>query len=157
MSGKIGTRRNSSAHTRRLLLVAASLAMAALLLVTSEPAIAQETRADSIREQQSEKQRVVAPPIWNRAEVLIDRLDDWGFFTRQPRGFYPWLGSVFPGGGIAAGVGTRKPFGDDGALNVFGGYSLDRFWRAEANVELPTFAGNRARIVATGRYIDAPE
>jgi hypothetical protein len=147
----------SCAATHRFSLVSASLAVAAILLLTSVPALAQETRAESIREQQAEKQRVVAPPIWNRAEVVIDRLDDWGFFTGQPRGFYPWLGSVFPGGGIAAGAGVRKPFGDDGAINVFGGYSLDRFSRAEANVELPTFARNRARIVASGRYIDAPD
>jgi hypothetical protein len=137
--------------------VAASLAVATLLLTTPEPAIAQETRAEAIREQQDDKQRNVAPPVWNRAEILIDRLDDWGFFTGQPRGFYPWLGSVFPGGGIAGGAGVRKPFGDDGAVNVFGGYSLNSFWRGEANLELPTFARNRAQVVVSGRYIDAPD
>ena len=77
--------------------------------------------------------------------------------TGDPRGFYPWLGSVYPGGGFAAGAGVRKPFGDDGAVNVFGGYSIGSFWRAEANVALPTFAHNRARLSLSGRYVDAPD
>ena len=128
-----------------------------LLLLGADPAIAQETRAETIREQQADKQSVVAPPSANRAEVIIDRLEDWGFFTGEPRGFYPWLGSVFPGGGVAAGAGVRKPFGDDGAINVFGGYSIDGFWRADANVELPTFVQNRARVTLSGRYTDAPD
>lgn len=135
----------------------ASLAIALAVLTAAVPATAQETRAEAIREQQVNKQRTVTPPIWNAAELIIDSLDSWGFFTGQPRGFYPWLGSVFPGGGFAGGAGARKPFGDDGAVNVMGGYSLDRFWRAEANLELPTFAQNRARVTLSGRYIEAPD
>jgi hypothetical protein len=141
----------------RPLLVAASLTSAALLLIASTPAIAQETRAELIREQQADKGRAAVAPTSNRAEVVIDRLEDWGFFMGQPRGFYPWLGSVFPGGGVAAGAGVRRPFGDDGAVNVIGGYSFNSYWRAEANVELPTFAQNRARVTLSGRYLDAPD
>jgi outer membrane protein assembly factor BamA len=133
------------------------LAIAAVMLIPSVPALAQETRAEIIREQQANKQRVAVAPVSNRAEVVIDRLEDWGFFMGQPRGFYPWLGSVFPGGGVAAGAGVRKPFGDDGAVSAIGGYSLNGFQRGEANVELPTFAHNRARLTLSGRYIDAPD
>jgi hypothetical protein len=149
------TLHDSSVSARRSFRVAGSLVIAAVLLVASQPAIAQETRAESIREQQAAKQGVVAPPASNRAEVIIDRLEDWGYFTGQPRGFYPWFGSVYPGGGFAAGAGVRKPFGDDGAVNVFGGYSIGSFWRGEADVALPTFAHNRARLSLLGRYVDA--
>lgn len=108
---------------------ALSLCMAiTLLLLGADPAIAQETRAETIRQQQADKQSVVAPPSRNRGEVIIDRLDDGGFFAGEPRGVYPWLGSVFPGGGLAGGAGVRESLGDDGAVNVFGGYSIDR-WR----------------------------
>jgi len=48
----------SSASTGRSLLLSNSIVVAAVLLVTCEPAIAQETRAESIREQQAEKRRV---------------------------------------------------------------------------------------------------
>ncbi len=148
----------SSVSAHRPSSAAGSLVIAAvLLLVASQPAIAQETRAETIREQQAAKQSVVAPPALNSAEVIIDRLESWGFFTGAPRGLYPWFGSVYPGGGFAAGAGVRKPFGDDGAVNVFGGYSINSFGRAEANVELPTFAQNRARLALSGRYVDAPD
>ena len=143
--------------SRCSLRVTASLVIVAALLGGSESAIAQETRAEYIREQQADKQRVVAPPIWNSAEVIIDRLEDWGFFTKPPQGFYPWLGSVFAGSGFGAGAGARKAFGDDGAVNVLGGYSIASYWRAEANVELPTFAQDRARVTMSARYVDAPD
>ena len=136
--------------------LAAPLVLAMLLLGT-HPANAQDTRAETIREQQAHKQNVISAPVLNRAEVIIDRLEDWGFLMGQPRGVYPWLGSVFPGGGVAAGAGLRKPFGDDGAVNVTGGSSIDRYWRAEASMELPAFAQNRARITLSGRYLDAPD
>ena len=51
-----------------------------------------------------------------------------------------WFGSVYPGGGFAAGAGVRKPFGDDGASTCIGGYSINSFWRARGDVALPTFA-----------------
>jgi hypothetical protein len=52
---------------------------------------------------------------------------------------------------------VRKPFGDDGAVNVLGGYSIGSFGRAEANVALPMFAHNRARLTLLGRYVYAPD
>jgi hypothetical protein len=139
-------------------LVTAPLLAATLLLPVADRASAQDSRAETIREQQAARQQVLAPPHPNRAEVLIDRLEDWGLFTGQPvRGFYPWLGSVFPGGGVGAGGGVRQPVGDDGAVNVFGGYSASGFWRAEAGITLSSFAQNRARLTLSGRYVDAPQ
>ena len=46
---------------------------------------------------------------------------------------------------------------DDGALNVFGGYSIATFSRVEGTVALPSVWSNRARVTFTGRYIDAPD
>src|SRR5687767_10322520 len=141
----------------RSLLVAPLLA-ATLVPLGANRVVAQESRADTIREEQADKGRVLSPPVSTRAEALVDRLATWGLFTGQPvRGAYPWLGSVFPGGGLGAGAGVRQPIGDDGAVNVFGGYSIDRFWRAEASVALPSFAQDRARITVVGRYVDAPD
>jgi hypothetical protein len=135
---------------------AAAFVVAACCSVTT-PAAAQESRAEAIRQEQAEKQREVAPSQPNRAERVIERLEDWGFIAGAPRGFYPWFGSVYPGGGFAAGAGFRKPFGDDASFNVFGGYSIGTFKRVEAEVALPTFASNRMRLTLNGRYIDAPD
>ena len=126
------------------------------LPILSVNAVAQETRADVIRQEQSERQKALVPESPNAAERIFDKLEDWGLGD-TPRGPYPWLGSVYPGGGFAAGAGLRKPFADDGAFNIFGGYSIESFARAQADLSLPTFARNRARFTFSGRYIDAPD
>jgi hypothetical protein len=138
--------------------LATPLLAATLLLPVADGAAAQDSRAETIREQQAARQQVLAPPRPNRAEVLIDRLEDWGVFTGEPvRGLYPWLGSVFPGGGVGGGAGVRQSIGDDGSVNVFGGYSASGFWRAETSLALSSFARNRARLTLSGRHIDAPQ
>jgi hypothetical protein len=130
---------------------------AGLLFSVADEAIAQDTRADVIRQDQTEKLQQLQPPHQNGVEHVIDRLERWGFIDGQPDGFYPWMGSVYPGGGFAGGAGFRKPFGDDGSLNVFGGYSTATFSRAQADLALPTFWSNRARVTVTGAYVDAPD
>lgn len=134
-----------------------ALVAVAFVVIGVDDAVAQQTRADTIRARQADKQRMVSPPRPNRAEVILSRLDDWGLITGTPRGLYPWVGSVYSGGGFAGGLGLRKPVGDDGAVNVFGGRSLNAFTRAQADVALPSFAGNRATLTLSGRYIDAPD
>jgi hypothetical protein len=132
------------------------IGLAALVgsLTTAE---GQETRSDTIHQAQADRQKQLTPPRANSVERALDRFEDWGLFRNAPRGVYPWFGSVYSGGGFAAGAGFRKPFADDGALNVFGGYSISAFARAEAELGLPTFAAGRARVSVVGRYIDAPD
>ncbi len=146
--------RATSTRLRRAAILVATLGS---LVAPLTHALAQETRAEAIRREQAEKQQALAPPRPNGVERFIDRLEDWGLIAGEPRGFYPWFGSVYPGGGFAAGAGVRKPFGDDGSLNIFGGYSIATFARAQADVALPTFARNHARVTLSGRYIDAPD
>jgi hypothetical protein len=129
----------------------------ASLMSSSPTAEAQDTRAQVIRQAQEDHQQQLTPPKLNGVERAIDRLEDWGLIAGQPRGIYPWFGSVYPGGGFAGGAGIRRPFGDDGALNVFGGYSIATFGRVQADLELPTFANNRARVTVSGSYVDAPD
>ena len=136
---------------------AALLAAATMLLVPPGQAMAQETRTEIIRQEQADKLRTVTPPELNRAEKIVNRLEDWGWLTGEPRGVYPLLDSVYPGGGFAAGLGARKPFGDDGAISVIGAYSINSFWRAQTDVTLPSFASNRGRVSLTAGYLDAPD
>ena len=129
----------------------------AVLVITAIQTAAQGTRAEVIRQQQVEKQRGVTPPRRNRGEAIVGRLEQWGIISGTPNGLYPWIGSVFPGGGFAAGPGLRTSFGDDGALSVFGGSSINRFVRVQGDVALPSFARSRARVTLSGQYIDAPD
>ena len=95
----------------------AGLAMA-LLLVALDRASAQETRGTAIEQAQAERGQALQPPRQNGVEKLIDRLEDWSLIAGQPRGVYPWLGSIYPGGGFAGGLGFRQPLGDDRALRA---------------------------------------
>ena len=139
-------------RVRRL---AAVVAFATAL--TPSTAAAQDSRADVIAQAQAAKQQQLQPPKSSGPERFIERLEEWGLIAGAPRGFYPWFGSVYPGGGFAAGAGVRVPFADDGAFNVFGGYSIASFARAEGALALPTFARGHARLTLTGSYIDAPD
>jgi hypothetical protein len=142
---------------RRVRAAAVVAALMLLLFLPVNRVAAQDTRAEAIRQEQEQKQQALQPPRPNGVERFIDKLEDWGLIAGQPRGVYPWFGSVYPGGGFAAGAGARKSFGDDGAFNVFGGYSIATFARAQADLALPTFANNHARVTLSGRYVDAPD
>ena len=118
---------------------------------------AQDTRAEEMRRQQSERQQRVYPPQPTMAERAIDRLEQWGFISGPPRGAYPWMGSIYPGSGVAGGAGVRMAFGDDGALNVLAGRSIRGSTIGQADLALPTFAKNRGKITVSGQYIDATD
>lgn len=135
-----------------------SVALALIALAAGAVgAHAQDTRADVIRQQQSERQQRVHPPRPTMAERTIDRLEQWGFIGDPPRGVYPWLGSIYPGSGVAAGAGARKAFGDDGAVNIVAGRSLRNSTIGRAALDLPSFANNRGRLSLAGEYIDAAD
>src|SRR5688500_15779248 len=102
--------------------ITVTLILAAMAAGTNS-ALAQDTRAEEIRRQQSDRLQQLTPPRASMFERALDRLDRWGFISGPPRGVYPWTGAIYPGSGFAAGAGVRQPFGDDGAVNVFGGYS----------------------------------
>ncbi|HVQ16162.1 MAG TPA: BamA/TamA family outer membrane protein [Vicinamibacterales bacterium] len=142
------------AQPRPLLAIVAA-AFVSLMICTD--VAAQDTRAELIEQEQLERLQQVTPSRANALEGLLDRLEDWGLIVGQPRGVYPWFGSVYPGGGFAAGAGARKPFGDDGSVNVYGAYSISAFTRVQADLALPSFARDRARLTLSGRYVDAPD
>jgi hypothetical protein len=52
---------------------------------------------------------------------------------------------------------VRNPIGDDGAVTVFGGYSIASFSRIQADVALPSFALERLRLTLSAGYLDAPD
>jgi hypothetical protein len=143
--------------TARPVRAAALFAAVTMFLAPPDQAVAQETRAEIIRQQQAKKVQTVTPPELNAAEKIVNRLEQWGLLTGEPRGVYPVLDSVYPGGGFAGGLGARKPFGDNGAISVIGAYSMNGFWRAQTDVSLPSFASNRGRVSLTAGYLDAPD
>jgi hypothetical protein len=150
-------RTSSSLADSACLRRAAAVALLAAAGLIPSIAAAQDSRAEVIAKAQAARQKQVTPPQPNGAERLIERLEEWGLIAGEPRGLYPWFGSVYPGGGFAAGAGVRVPFADDGAFNVLGGYSINSFSRADATLALPSFARGHARLTLNGSYIDAPD
>ena len=84
-----GDRRASLAtighRARTKVRAAALLAAVTVWLVQPGQAMAQETRAETIRQEQADKQSTVTPPTLNRAERIIYRLTDFGWITGEPK------------------------------------------------------------------------
>ncbi|RPJ50118.1 MAG: hypothetical protein EHM23_35700, partial [Acidobacteria bacterium] len=89
------------------------------------PVSAQGNRSELIAARQKEKAANVRVYEPNKLEKLLDRVEDGGwFFSPNPRGFYPYFDSVFPGGGLTLGAGYRKYFADEAHADVRGLYSV---------------------------------
>jgi len=130
---------------------------ACVCLALTTAARAQESRQDDHAHRQSEKAALVTPAEKNSAEKVFDRLEEWGLLTGAPKGFYPWGGSVYSGGGFALGAGFRRGYSDTGSVNLLGGYSIRDYKLAEVNVRLPELADRRVAIDLTGEWTDAPQ
>ena len=116
-----------------------------------------ETREGVIARQQQEKAAAAATYQPGRVEALFDRFEQRGFpFVGTPPGFYPALGSVYPGGGFAGGVGYRKFTGHSALLDLHGMYSIETYSRLEATFRSPGHARGRLELGARAGWLDAP-
>ena len=89
-------------------------------------AIAQETREEAQRQQREEKQQTVTPYEPNLLERALKAIETGGIPLITRDGIYAKLGSITTGSGFAYGAGyrSRRLFGADAALDVWGGASL---------------------------------
>jgi hypothetical protein len=116
-----------------------------------------DTREAIIAREQQEKARHSAPYEPSRLEALFARFEERGFpFLGAPAGFYPALGSVYPGGGLAAGPGYRKYTGYASLLDLHALYSIKTYKRAEAAFSSPGHAHGRVEFSSRVGWMDAP-
>ncbi|MGH9383499.1 MAG: BamA/TamA family outer membrane protein [Vicinamibacterales bacterium] len=99
---------------RRFAVVSLSFALAV-------PAAAQSTRAEAVATEQAKKVKALRPEGPNKAELFIIRVTK--AIGRTPEGPYPWFGSIFPGGLMAAGVGYGRSLPRGSRVNFVGGVS----------------------------------
>jgi hypothetical protein len=120
------------------------------------PGLCQETRADVIASQQQDKAQALKPYVPAAAEEIFERIErgDW-FFGPNPKGFYPYFDSVYPGGGFALGLGYRKYFGYDSHVDLRGLYAISNSKRIEVAVSSPRHAGGRLDLGARAGWLDA--
>jgi hemolysin activation/secretion protein len=101
-------------------------------------ALAQETRAAVIAQQQADKATRLRPYEPSKAERITNRL------TRNlltlPAGWYPAVGSVYSGGGFTVGVGYRRYYGDRATWDATGLYSIKNYKLAQLSTVSPGHA-----------------
>jgi outer membrane protein assembly factor BamA len=117
---------------------------------------AQQSREDEIAQQKAEKAKTLKPYERTTAEKWVDRIQRW-LLLPSSGGFYPWLGSVYSGGGFSAGPGFLYPFGDTGRFDIHGGWSIANYKLIETSLHLPELADGKILMDVNASYRDAPE
>jgi hypothetical protein len=118
-------------------------------------AAAQETSAGVIAAAQAEKAGRLQPHVPGKAERIAANVKRQLFET--PNGFYPWLDSVYSGGGFTLGGGYRRFSGDRTYWTARGLLSAKAYKRAELVTESVGVAGGRIDLHAVGGWRDATD
>lgn len=127
----------------------------AVLALWPQPATAQESRAQVIADAQAEKATQLAPRRPNAAERAVLWVERE--LILAPSGFYPLFGSVYNGGGFAAGAGYRHHFGDATHVDAKGLYSVRHYSLAEVSTSSSGHADGRLDVRARVGRRDATQ
>ncbi len=128
-------------------------AAASVLLVLANQASAQDFRADRLAAERADK----ATKLHSyRPDTLERRLETVDRMLSSERSVYPFIGSVFEGGGFALGPGFRTRFADTGMFNAHAAMSIRQYKEAEASLKLPELSRGRLGIEIHGNWTDAP-
>jgi hypothetical protein len=131
----------------------ASAAAVVGALVVAAPAHAQDTREAQLAAQRAEKAARLRPYEPDGLERRIEQVDG---LLMSRRSFYPFIGSVFEGGGVAVGPAYRRRIGDTGLFNAHGAWSYRNFGEAAASVRLPDFGNGKVSVELHGERLHAP-
>jgi len=115
---------------------------------------AQETRAGEIAAKQKEKAERLGPYEPTRFERVMTRLEE--NFASPPSGFYPTLGSVYPGGGFTPGIGYRRFYQRTAVWDVVGLYSIQNYKQIEVGTRTPWHGRGKWALGARAGWLDAP-
>jgi AAA family ATP:ADP antiporter len=125
-----------------------------LMMLVAAPAFAQDSRQEQIAAEQAEKAMRLhqyVPDTLERRLALVERA------LSGERTFYPYIGRVFEGGGIASGPGYRTRFGDDGSLDAHAAWSIKNYKGAQLTLNTPSFANGRVQLGFDVQAMDAPD
>ena len=137
------------AQTPRMAAAAAGL----VFLTIATPASAQETREGQLAAARADKATRLheyQPTPLERRILMAESL------LGPKRPVYPFIGSVFDGGGLAIGPGYRARFADSGTIDAHAAWSFRNYKAVSAQVRLPEFANRRLLVQAKGDWLDAP-
>ena len=128
-------------------------AAAVAILAAAAPASAQDSRETELAAARAEKATRLheyEPTSLERKILMAENL-----FTTE-KTFYPYIGSVYEGGGMGVGPGYRTRFADSGTFGAHAALSVMNFKTVDAQLRLPDLAKGRLTITANGNWLDAP-
>ena len=125
------------------------------LCVLPALAFGQDTRAGQIAAQQAEKARRLAPrkAPWAESVLLSVRKT----LVETPSGFYPYLASVYSGGGFTLGAGLRQYTGDQTHVSIAGLYSAKSYKLVEVAASSPGHLSDHLDLHAIASWRDATQ
>jgi Omp85 superfamily domain len=129
------------------------LLMIGLLGLVATPSFAQQSRADEIAQQQTEKSKQLRPNTASGMERALDWFED--HFT-DPNTAYLTFGGIYPSGGFAPGLAVRRAFGH-ARLNFGGAFSVRSYKLAHASLNFPELADDKLDVETRVRWIDATQ
>jgi hypothetical protein len=129
--------------------------LAAILGGLPSPLLAQETRAEEIASKQKEKAAKLEPYQPTGVEKFLTQIEET--YTSPPSGFFPNIGSVYPGGGLALGVGYRQFYAREAVWEIKGLYSIKNYKLIEVGTRSPWNANGRWFLGLRGGYRDATQ
>jgi Omp85 superfamily domain len=131
--------------------VAVLLGAAAAHAQAPEP----DTRQEVIERGQADKVDTLHPYLQSRGEQIFARIQDR--LANQQITWYPFLENAYSGGGLALGLGYRRPVSSYNRVDVRGSYSVKSYKLAEAEFVAPRLFNRRAELSILGGWRDAPE
>src|SRR5262245_11639252 len=115
-----------------------------LILGSTRPATGQDSRAETIAEEQTKKAQALRPYEPDGLERTLTRVES--ALINSPSGLYPFLGSVYTGGGFAVGPGYRQYYGDRTFWDAKGLFSIRGYKFAELSTESPGHSQGRVDL-----------
>lgn len=113
------------------------------------------TRQGVIEREQADKVDKLRPYDLNRGERIFARIQDR--LVNQRITWYPFLENAYSGGGLALGLGYRRPVSAYNHVDVRGSYSVRSYKLAEAEFVAPRLFHRRGELSILGGWRDAPE
>ncbi len=144
--------RGFAARRQRPALAAFVVVIGALLAMPS-PSWAQGLRADVIAAEQAEKARHLGPGVPTRAEQIVTKVHDT--FLQPRDGLYPYIDSVYGGGGFTLGAGFLRYYGDRSTADLHGLYSVKNYKLLEITTTSPGHLSGRLTLDARAGWRDA--
>ncbi len=130
---------------------------------SASPAAAQTeqvpaTRAEALRQEREKKQQAVSPNEPDQLQRALDFVEDRALYVLTRDGFYPKIGSLTTGSGLAIGVGYRDRdiFARRGVAELWGAASIKKYWAVQARAAFPDLAGGRVMAEAVANLREYP-